>query len=177
MKTPRILLCLASLFFTLNATADPVLETAFRASLLKSFDDASGKIIQLAEAIPESSYGWQPMEGVNTVRDVLVHVTEANLALGSMLGGKAPAGLDRKTVGQTMKSKAEAIAVTKQGMEFARGALASVPAEKLSMEMDFFGGKAPAIRVAMVTTDHAHEHLGQLIAYARANHITPPWSK
>ena len=23
---------------------------------------------------------------------------------------------------------------------------------------------------------HAHEHLGQLIAYARMNGITPPWS-
>jgi hypothetical protein len=22
-----------------------------------------------------------------------------------------------------------------------------------------------------------HEHLGQLIAYARMNHIVPPWSK
>jgi hypothetical protein len=24
---------------------------------------------------------------------------------------------------------------------------------------------------------HAHEHLGQSIAYARINGVTPPWSK
>ena len=27
------------------------------------------------------------------------------------------------------------------------------------------------------TTTHLHEHLGQLIAYARSNKVTPPWSK
>jgi hypothetical protein len=25
--------------------------------------------------------------------------------------------------------------------------------------------------------EHCHEHLGQLIAYARMNGVTPPWSK
>jgi hypothetical protein len=29
--------------------------------------------------------------------------------------------------------------------------------------------------VALVT--HMHEHLGQTIAYARANEIVPPWSR
>jgi hypothetical protein len=28
-----------------------------------------------------------------------------------------------------------------------------------------------------MATTHLHEHLGQLIAYARANDVTPPWSK
>jgi hypothetical protein len=27
------------------------------------------------------------------------------------------------------------------------------------------------------TVTHLHEHLGQLIAYARSNKVTPPWSK
>jgi hypothetical protein len=29
----------------------------------------------------------------------------------------------------------------------------------------------------VATTTHLHEHLGQLIAYARSNKVTPPWSK
>lgn len=29
----------------------------------------------------------------------------------------------------------------------------------------------------MATAEHAGEHLGQLIAYARVNNIVPPWSK
>jgi hypothetical protein len=29
----------------------------------------------------------------------------------------------------------------------------------------------------IATVTHLHEHLGQLIAYARSNNVTPPWSK
>jgi hypothetical protein len=28
----------------------------------------------------------------------------------------------------------------------------------------------------VLTTTHLHEHLGQLIAYARSNGVVPPWS-
>lgn len=157
--------------------ADSEFEAAFRTSLLRSFDEASGKILRLAEAIPEANYGWRPMEGVSSVRDVLVHVTETNLMLSNRLGTKPPAGLDRKTVGAAMKTKAEAIAVTKQSMDFVRGVLANVPPAELLPEVDVFGKKAPKLRVALLPVDHAHEHLGQLIAYARMNKIAPPWSK
>ena len=157
--------------------AESEFEAAFRTSLLRSFDEASGKILRLAEAIPEANYGWRPMDGVGTVRDVLVHVTETNLMLGNRLGTKPPAGLDRKTVGAAMKTKAEAIALTKQSMDFMRGVLANVPPADLLPEVDVFGKKAPKLRVALLPVDHAHEHLGQLIAYARMNKIAPPWSK
>ena len=29
----------------------------------------------------------------------------------------------------------------------------------------------------IATVTDLHEHLGQLIAYARSNNVTPPWSK
>ena len=178
MKTLRSILFLTALALALSANAaDEAFEAAFRTSLLKSFNEASGKILALAEAIPEASYGWRPMEGVNSVRDVLVHVTETNFSLGSRLGGKPPVGADRKAVGNAMKTKADAIAMTKQGMDYIRDILATVPAAELLPEVNVFGSKAPKLRVALLPVDHAHEHLGQLIAYARMNRIVPPWSK
>lgn len=157
--------------------ADGAFEAAFRGSLLQSFHEASGKILALAEAMPETSYGWRPMEGVNSVREILVHVTETNFALGAQLGGKPPAGIDRKAVGEAMKTKAEALAVTRQSMDYIRAILGMIPAEELLPEVNVFGSKAPKLRVALLPVDHAHEHLGQLIAYARMNRIVPPWSK
>jgi uncharacterized damage-inducible protein DinB len=178
MNIIRSLLVLTCLLLALPAcAADSAFEAAFRTSILKSFDEASGKILQLAGAIPEASYGWSPMEGVSSVRDVLVHLTSTNYALGERLGTKPPAGFDRKQVGATMKTKAEALAATKLGMEFIRGVLVDIPADELLPEVTVFGAKAPKLRVALLPGDHAHEHLGQLIAYARMNHITPPWSK
>ncbi len=178
MKFLRSILLFAGVSFALGAkAADGSFEGAFRASLLKSFNEASGKILALAEAIPEASYGWRPMEGVTSVREVLVHVTETNFSLGARLGGKPPSGIDRKAVGDAMKTKAEALAVTKQSMDYIRDILATIPAADLLPEVNVFGSKAPKLRVALLPVDHAHEHLGQLIAYARMNRIVPPWSK
>jgi hypothetical protein len=40
----------------------------------------------------------------------------------------------------------------------------------------FFGDDATVRYVYMVAAAHGNEHLGQSIAYARINGITPPWS-
>ena len=155
-------LVLLGLFSVLTATAaDTAFEAAFRTSLLKSFDEATGKILSLADAIPEAKYGWRPMEGVNSVREVLVHVTETHYALADRLGTKPPAGLDPQKLGATMQTKAEAIAASQQSIKFMRKVLAEIPAEDLMPEVNVFGAKAPKLRVALLPVDHAHEHLGQ----------------
>ena len=43
--------------------------------------------------------------------------------------------------------------------------------------MDFFGNQMSARSVLIVLAGHVNEHLGQEVAYARSNKITPPWSK
>ena len=178
MKPIRSLLFLAGVSLALGAhAADQPFEAAFRTSLLKSFNEASGKILALAEAVPEEKYAWRPMEGVSSVREVLVHVAETNFTLGARLGGKPQAGVDRKAVGESMKTKAAALAVTKRSMDYIREILGTVPAAELLPEVNVFGSKAPKLRVALLPVDHAHEHLGQLIAYARMNRVVPPWSK
>jgi uncharacterized damage-inducible protein DinB len=177
MKLLRTLLGLAGGFVAFTASADNAFESAFRTSLLKSFDEATGKMLSLAAAIPEETYAWRPMEGVNNVREVLVHVTETNYALAERLGTKPPMGFDRKKVGDSMQTKAEALAATKRSIEIIRGVLATIPSEALLPEVRVFGATVPTLRVALLPVDHAHEHLGQLIAYARMNRVVPPWSK
>lgn len=178
MKYFRPLLAFLGLFSALTVTAaDSAFETAFRTSLLKSFDEATSKIISLADAIPESKYGWRPMEGVKSVREVLVHITETHYSLAERLGTKPPDGVNSQKIGAEMQTKAEAIARTKQSIKFMRDVLAEIRSEDLLPEADVFGAKAPKLRIALLPVDHAHEHLGQLIAYARINNVTPPWSK
>lgn len=72
---------------------------------------------------------------------------------------------------------AEALATAKQGMQFIREVLAKVPAVELLPAVNVCGRPAPKLRVAFLPADHAHEHPGQLIAYARLSRIVPPWSK
>jgi hypothetical protein len=82
-------------------------------------------------------------------------------------------------------SKAEETPVSKErlvqmlGDSFAelRKTLEPMRAGVLGMETDFFGTKMTRRTVFIFIDTHIAEHLGQLIAYARANGITPPWSR
>ena len=55
--------------------------------------------------------------------------------------------------------------------------MAAVPEAKLGESVELFGQKTTARNMWISTVTHLHEHLGQLIAYARSNNVTPPWSK
>ena len=55
--------------------------------------------------------------------------------------------------------------------------MAAAPADKLDAPMKIFGTETTARATWISTTTHLHEHLGQLIAYARSNKVVPPWSK
>ena len=47
----------------------------------------------------------------------------------------------------------------------------------LGETIKMFGQDFSRQRAMILTVTHLHEHLGQLIAYARANNVTPPWSR
>jgi hypothetical protein len=40
-----------------------------------------------------------------------------------------------------------------------------------------FGRDATILETSLVMSGDLHEHLGQLIAYARMNGVKPPWSR
>ena len=47
-------------------------------NLRRTLEIAHGKFNQLAEAMPEGSYAWQPMDGVRSVGDVYQHIAADN---------------------------------------------------------------------------------------------------
>lgn len=144
--------------------------------IVGSFATAADKIVQLAAAIPADRYDWAPMDGVATVGGILIHITGANYYIANALGTPVPAGVDPRNLGQGA-SKEELIALYEASVRHAQRAILAVSAEAMQEEIDVFGSKAPRAQLVMILADHTHEHLGQLIAYARSNHVTPPWSQ
>ena len=53
---------------------------------------------------------------------------------------------------------------------------ATTPA-KLGDSVKMFGQPFTMQHAWVLGTTHLHEHLGQLIAYARVNGVKPPWSQ
>jgi len=170
---------------TLPATASGPASTAapeLREELASDIAVLEQKLVALAEAMDESQYDWTPMEGVRTVRQVFMHVASSNYLFPTLTGTKIPSSVpihaNFDNLGDfenATRSKSEVVRALRDSFEHLKAALDQ--AGDLDRSIDFFGRPATARRAWLETITHAHEHLGQAIAYARANHVVPPWSK
>lgn len=135
-----------------------------------------GQVVSLAEAFSEEQYDWRPMEGVNSVREALLHVAGGNYFLASKMGFAPPEDVDMMKLGD-ITGKENVIAALKKSNEFVLEKIAMVENDNLSKEHDFGFAKMSALGGLLTIMEHNGEHKGQLIAYARSNGVVPPWSK
>ncbi len=179
-------LSLAAIFALALATPGGAQQApAVVTDLLRDVADAKEKMVGLAEAMPENTYGWRPAEGIRSVVEVFKHLASDNYLLSAAAGHEAPGstgirGDDYHTAvdfeGRTM-SKAETVAALAGSFDHAAEAIRATSDARLGETVDVFGGPmtVQALWIMMVT--HMHEHLGQAIAYARMNGVVPPWSR
>lgn len=140
-------------------------------------DHASRQLLQLAEAIPAEKYSWRPAPGVRSVSEVFMHLAIANHFLLSQTG--AAPSIDLKSLGQepekSKTAKDEVIAFLRSSFEPLKTNYATADKQKKVM---LFGKKEVTVDgVFARILVHNHEHMGQMIAYARMNGVVPPWSK
>jgi uncharacterized damage-inducible protein DinB len=147
-----------------------------RADIVRSIDDAQKKLLALAEAIPADKYAWRPAPGVRSTGEVFAHVSGANYFLPTLWGGKIPAGVDPRGFDKDAGDKAKTIATLKASFDSVRQVIDSLPAGDLDKSAKIFGREGTVRELLLIVATHAHEHLGQSIAYARMNGVTPPWS-
>lgn len=151
--------------------------TGMHREMIASLDDAGKKLIELAEAVPADKFSWAPGKGVRSMGQVVAHVIGANYMLPSFLGMKPPAEAPGRDLEQNLPDKAKLVAMLKASHDYAREAIAAVPEPEFATPVELFGGmKGTKATVCMILVSHSHEHLGQAIAYARSNDVTPPWT-
>jgi uncharacterized damage-inducible protein DinB len=153
--------------------------------LLKDIGQLETKVVGLAKAMPAESYAWRPADGVRSTGEVVMHIAADNYLLPALMGNVPPAdtgiiakdyktamAFEKKTV-----TKEQAIAELEKSFAFLEKAMNATSDEQLGAPLEFFGQKSTKRGLWVTTATHLHEHLGQLIAYARMNKVTPPWSK
>ena len=150
--------------------------TAFIENYTSDFDGASKKLTDLAGAMPADMYGWRPAEGIRSVSEVYMHVAGANFELASALGVAMPTDVP-ENLEKDVTDKEQVLEILKKSQEHVHEALEMVMNEDLSGEVNAFGRSFTRYQVLMIISGHCHEHLGQSIAYARSNNVTPPWSE
>lgn len=146
------------------------------ATLGADFERTSDHVVQLAEAIPADKFGWRPAEGVRSVAEAVMHVAGANFALAGALGVAPPEGIDLENL-ESMTERDQVLSTLKTSIEHAKKAFEAAEGTDYNRSVNAFGFEMPAARAVVILAAHSHEHLGQLIAYARSNGVVPPWSR
>jgi uncharacterized damage-inducible protein DinB len=169
-------LAVVSIAAPLSGQAPPAGPAGVRGEILAQFDDAATKLLQLGEAIPPEKYAWRPGAGVRSVSQVLMHVSGAGYFFLGLAGVPAPAGLPQDGE-NTVTDKAQVLEQLRRSSEHVRAAIRGIPDADLDKPVTMFGRPTTKRNLLLLTATHAHEHLGQLIAYARSNSVVPPWSR
>jgi len=153
-----------------------------QAEVLGALADVEKKILSLEEAVPQNKFDWRPAPGVRSVAEAYLHVAFANYNLIRMATGKTPPAdsgftQDRGKWDTQTIDKAKIKAILEKSFAFAHDGIHGLTDADLDHKVDFFGHQITARAVLLVLVGHDNEHLGQSVAYARANKIVPPWSE
>lgn len=173
-KLHLILLITSTLVITsfANPTSD---EPVFVKEFIGQIDFIEGRLLQLEGAMSQEQMTWSPAKGVRNVATVYLHVAEANYMLVSKMTGEAPKG-ERGKLEKSTTDKAIIADILKTSFEKIKDSAVKLTEDDLNKEVDAFGMKFSLRNFMITILNHMHEHLGQGIAYARMNGVTPPWS-
>ena len=167
------------------AAQAPPAAGSLSADLLADIGDVERKLISLSKAIPADKFDWRPGPGVRSVGEVVLHVAADNYLIPAGLGFTPDPktgikGDDYKTAQafeQRKLGKDAAIADLEASFAFLKKSLQATTPARMGEQVKLFGQPFSMQRAWILGTTHLHEHLGQMIAYARTNNVKPPWSQ
>lgn len=134
------------------------------------------QIVKLIDVFPQDKMTWRPGEGVRSVSETILHIAGSTYMLSSALGTPMPEGIDPQGIEKATTDKAEILKSVNDAYTFASDAVAAVSDEQMDEMVELPFGTFSKRALIMIIATHSYEHKGQLIAYARVNGITPPWS-
>ena len=156
----------------------PESAAAMKAAYLADMEVMRGKYLGLADAFPQDLYTWRPMEGVRSVSEVLMLIASEGYGFAPMALG-APTALSREESQglAEITDKATVIDHVTKGFAYAQETIEAIDPADLVGSRSLFGRERTSPELMLFVAGDMHEHLGQLIAYARMNRIVPPWSR
>ena len=165
-----IILCMAAGAFAQTPAK------GLQGDLVGQLKDAGAKLVALAETMTQEQYAWRPAEGVRSVGEVYMHAAGANVLFLGIIGVESPLKIDQ-AMETSVTDKAQIIEMLKKSFKFAEESVAKVKDADLGKAVKVFGRDGTYRSVLVLIATHAHEHVGQSVAYARMNKVAPPWSK
>jgi uncharacterized damage-inducible protein DinB len=119
-------------------------------------------------------YDWKPGQGVRSAGDVFNLIAMENGMLTGVLTGAPSQGGARPAPVTDPEKMQEALRTSYANLQ---KAITGLSGSELTAPVKLFGMDMTKQGAIMFLLSDQHEHLGQSIAYARSNGVTPPWSK
>ena len=173
---------------------DPKNLTSFQKEYLWELSIPRVQLLALAEAIPEDVFGWRPAQDARTFSEALVHIAAGMMMLlyraeaysqevmefcGPLEGEGMPLWVEmvHRSLAKekSITRKADVIALLKRAFAVVEREFSASTEELLDACRDFGGEVTTARRIYLRVLAHTHEHMGQVIAYAREMGFHVPW--
>lgn len=168
--------------------------TGYRREVLLEFDHAAAQLLALARFVPAEDYGWAPAEDARSFAAVLVHAATANLLLLARAGAWPPSATEiygeiegdakarlqamirsNRRLETTITAKAAILDLLERSFDSVKDCWTEATEEQLWATVDLLGELETVRRLYLRMLAHAHEHMGQAIAYVRAMGCHVPW--
>ncbi len=187
MKMPTLsLICLACILGTSSAamqgqtpptsTDNTAPSYDMKAQALLDLQAVNKKCVDLAEALPSDKITWRPSPDTRSFAEVFLHVAGERYGFLSLLGATPPAGFKAGQFDKSTIERDRIVAALNQSWEFTDKTINGMSNADFAKLLPKLGPQANEGDVVYLLVADAHEHLGQLVAYARQNGIVPPWT-
>jgi uncharacterized damage-inducible protein DinB len=180
IRSALSIIVLSSLVFADDNHQEKAQMSGFCGEFIGQVNFIQGRLMQLQQAVPAHKFAWQPTDGVRSLGDVYMHAALANYYFIKMSGQQVPKdiNLDLKPHewDKTATGKEEINKVLERSFHDMIAAAQKISEADLEKTVKVFGMEMSMRNFMVSSLNHLHEHLGQSIAYARSNGITPPWT-
>jgi uncharacterized damage-inducible protein DinB len=147
-----------------------------KAQSLLDLQTVQKKFIDLANALPAEKFAWRPSTDSRSFAEVFLHVAGERYQILGLMGAVKPANFEGKKFEEQTTDKARIVDELNQTWDFTQKTINGMSNADFAKLLPKLGPQANAGDVVYILVADAHEHLGQLIAYARENGVVPPWT-
>jgi uncharacterized damage-inducible protein DinB len=159
-------------------TSAPLAASDYREEALKRLSALEKKFVGLSEAMPADKYTWRPGDGVRSVSELFLHVASANFGLPARVFNlPAAEGFQGQGFEKSTTDKTAVVKAVQDSFAHFRASIEKLTVADAEKAIKMFGQETTTRGAVFGLTEHLSEHLGQAIAYARVNGVTPPWSE
>jgi uncharacterized damage-inducible protein DinB len=130
-------------------------------------------LIEVAQAMPESEYGFKPVADEMSFGEQMKHIVGNVSWLSSSFIAKQENPFSKELIAKA-KTKAEIIEMLGKVFDFAYQNVQTITENNLSEEVEFFVKPTNKLQILNLLQDHQTHHRAQAIVYLRLKGIKPP---